>query len=354
MKAKQILAGLAIVALGGLAIFGLLKSRGSGGDETEEKAPTPVVNVQVAALKLMTLHRYLDGYGLVEPMPATADAPAADAPLAPATAGVVARVNVVEGQHVEKGDVLVQLNSGGVTLDYAQQELQRQKTLYAQHNTSLHNLQNAEAQLALLQVLSPLSGTVARINAKPGAAVDLNTVLVEVIDLSRLAVRANLPSADAAELKAGQEMQVASDPPTTARLSFISPTVDTNNGTVLARAQLPADSGLHPGQFVALRIVTGVHTNCLAAPAESVVTDVKGSSVIAVVNGTEANQSPVRTGFRENGWVEINGAGLQPGQSVVTVGAYGLPAKTKIQVSDGAEGTNAPAQAPQAGSSPEK
>ena len=118
----------------------------------------------------------------------------------------------------------------------------------------------------------------------------------------------------------------------TATLSFVSPAVDTNNGTVLARALLPADSGLRPGQFVPLQIVTAVHTNCLAAPDESVVTDESGHSVIALVKGDEAAQTPVQTGLRENGWVEIEGAGLKEGDSVVTVGAYGLPEKTKIQV----------------------
>ncbi len=92
----------------------------------------------------MTLHRYVTGYGTVEAAPATADQPAAGAQLAAPSAGIVARVNVVEGQHVEKGDVLVELNSGTATADYAEQEVERQKKLYAQQNTSLKNLQDAE------------------------------------------------------------------------------------------------------------------------------------------------------------------------------------------------------------------
>ncbi len=57
-----------------------------------------------------------------------------------------------------------------------------------------------------------------------------------------------------------------------------------------------------------------------------------GQSVISLVKGDEAAQTPVQTGFRENGWVEVEGTGLKEGDSVVTVGAYGLPEKTKIQV----------------------
>jgi len=120
----------------------------------------------------------------------------------------------------------------------------------------------------------------------------------------------------------------------TATLSFVSPAVDADNGTILTRAVLPADSGLRPGQFVQLKIITAVHTHCLAAPAESVVTDINGQNVIALVNGDAALQTPVQTGFRENGWVEITGAGLKEGDSLVTVGAYGLPEKTKIRVAN--------------------
>lgn len=332
MKLKQILIGLVLLGAAGAGVWLLLKPQSAAPASDDEQAPQTMVTVQTGTLQRMTLHQYLNGYGTITPMPATATAPAADAPLASPVAGVVAKINMAEGQQVQKGDLLVELNSGGLTLSYAREELERQKKLYAEHNTALRTLQNAEAQLALLQVIAPLSGTVAHVNARPGAAVDLNTVLAEVIDLSRLSLRAEVPVSDAADLKTGQEVEVLSQPAVHTQLTYVSPTVETNNGTILARALLPADSGLHPGQFVGFRIVTGVHTNCLAAPAESVVTDIDGQSVIGVVLGKEATQIPVETGFRENGWVEIKGQDLKEGDAVVTVGAYGLPKKTPVQV----------------------
>jgi len=297
-------------------------------DETAaDEATLTVVSVQTGALKLVTLHRYVQGYGMVEPAPATAEQPAAGAQLAAPSAGVVTKVNVVEGQQVTKGDVLVELNSQA-----AEQEVERQKQLYAQQNTSLKNLQNAETQLALLRVTAPLSGTVARVNVKPGQAVDLTTVVAEVMDLNRLAVSAEIPAAEASDLKSGNPVEVLTEPPVTTELSFVSPNVDKNNGTILVRALLPAGGALRPGQFVPLRIVTAVHTNSLAAPSESVVTDESGKSVIALVKGDEATQTPVQTGLRENGWIEIAAPELKAGDAVVTVGAYGLPQKTKIRV----------------------
>jgi len=327
MSQKHVIAGIAVVLVAGLGVFALVKSRGAAAAAGEDEATPTIVTVQTGALKLATLHRYVPGYGMVEPAPATAEQPAAGAQLAAPSAGVVTKVNVIEGQPVAKGDVLVELNSQA-----AAQEAERQKKLYAQQNTSLKNLQEAEAQLALLRVTAPLSGTVVRVNVKPGQAVDLTTVVAEVMDLNRLAVTAEIPAAEANDLQAGNPVEVLTEPPVTAELSSVSLDVDKNNDTVLVRALLPAGGALRPGQFVSLRIETAVHTNCLAAPGESVVTDADGKSVIALVKGDEAAQTPVQTGLRENGWVEVAAPELKAGDTVVTVGAYGLPEKTKIHV----------------------
>lgn len=296
----------------------------------EEKV-TPEVSVQVGKITTATLHGYIQGFGTVEPAPATADLPAAGAQLAAPSAGVVTKVNVVEGQQVTKGDVLVELNSQA-----AEQEVERQKKLYAQQNTSLKNLEDAEAQLALLRITAPLSGTVARLNVRPGQAVDLTTMVAEVMDLNRLAVSAEIPAAEADDLKVDEEIQVLAKPPVTATISFVSPNVDKNNDTVLIRALLPAGSRLRPGQFFALRVVTAIHTNCLAVPVESVLTDEAGKSFVALVKGEQAAQLPVQSGLRENGLVEIAAPEIKAGDTVVTVGAYGLPDQTKIRIQNSA------------------
>ena len=112
-----------MIACAGLAIFALTKWHKLPAATTEErrrKMYVPVVTVQTSMLKRMTLHRYVDGYGTVEPAPATADQPAAGGPLSAPSAGVVAKVNVCRGQEVKEGDVLVELNSGTTTFSYAQ------------------------------------------------------------------------------------------------------------------------------------------------------------------------------------------------------------------------------------------
>lgn len=343
-RIKIIIGGVMVlgIAAGIFAFFkmGGFSSSGSGDDDDDESAPanvTNIVSVQVAALTNVTLHRYVDGYGTVGAAPAMANQPAGGGTLAAPTAGVVSKINVVAGQQVKKGDVLAELDSATASFEYAQAEVRRQKDLFSQQNTSLKNLQDAEAQVKSLEVVALVSGTVTSVNVQPGQAVDSTTIVAEVIDLKRLAVSVKVPAVQAADLQAGQEVSVQTDPPVTTSLSFVSLAVNADDGTVTAWAALPSDSPLRPGQFIQLRIVTAVHTNTLAAPSESVVTDDDGNSTVALVNGNEADQTPVQPGIREDDWVEITATNLNAGNRVVTVGAYGLADKTQIKIQASAD-----------------
>ncbi|HEY1662302.1 MAG TPA: efflux RND transporter periplasmic adaptor subunit [Verrucomicrobiae bacterium] len=351
MKPKSIFIGGVIIACLALGIFAFVKLLGGSApaadDQSGDDNVQTIIPVQVGQLKRVTLHRYVTGYGTVEPAPATENSSSGGGPLATPGAGIIAKINVVAGQPVKRGDVLVELNSAGATFDYAQAEVERQKQLMAQQNTSLKNVEDAAAQLASLEVIAPVDGTVTRLDVTPGQAVDVNTVVAEVVDLTRLAVKLKIPASQAVDLKTGEDVQVGEDPQSTlASLSFVSPAVDAGDGTVSAWAALPADSGWRPGQFAPVKIITLVETNALAAPAESVVTDNDGHSVISSVSKDIATQWPVTTGLREGDWVEVAGTNLEEDASVVTVGAYGLPAQTKISIvrpADDTSATNSPA-----------
>lgn len=317
------------------------KSGGSSDDDSGGGQVQTLVTVQIGQLSRATLHTYVSGYGAVQPSPATASAGAATARVAPPQSGVVLRVHVVEGQHVKQGDPLVDLDdrAAEVAVKYAAETAARQRTLYAEHNTSLKALQDAEAalgtakaQLALVHLTAPLTGTVTRLNVRPGEAVDGTTVLAEITDLSRLVVSVEIPSGDAGSVEPGDPLEILGEKRVRTKVDYVSPAIDPTNGTVTVWAALPADAGLRSGTVVELRITTGTHADVLAAPAASVVTNEDGADVIAVVNRDQATQVPVKVGYRDDGLVEVSGNALKAGDSVVTVGAYGLPAKTQVQI----------------------
>jgi membrane fusion protein, multidrug efflux system len=331
---------LVLVAFVAVVWFAWLKP--AGDDETEMEPATEVA-VHVGKITRATLRAYVTAYGMVAPEPA-GEGPAASASVAPFVAGVVAAVSCIEGQRVAKGDVLFQLDSraADVAVTFAERTVERQRQLIKIQGTSEKALQDAEQQLdaarvqqALLRVQAPLAGTVTRVNVKPGEAVDLTTVMATVVDLDRLVVSANVPSAELGDLELGQPVEVFSDEgasPVAGSLEFVGPQVDVQTGTAPVRAKLPQGSSLRPGQFVTIRIVSAEHADSLAVPIESVVKDEDGASVIAIVDGDTARQTPVKTGLRDDGLIEVEADGLQADMTVVTEGAYGLPKETKVRV----------------------
>ena len=313
------------------------------GPKSEPPETNPPVEVPVHVGKIMraTLRAYVTAYGTVEAEPA-GQRPAASAHVAPAVPGVVAEVKCAEGQHLNKGDVLFLIDSraADIAVDFAQKTLERQRKLIQVEGASAKTLQDAEqalaaakAQQALLQVQSPLSGVVTKVNTRAGEAADLTTVMAEVVDLDRLVVSVNVSSADLAAVKVGQPAELVSADSTNVLntpVIYSSPDVDPKTGSGLVRVGVPPDSKLRPGQFVKLRIVTAEHQNCLAVPATSVAKSPNGRTFIATVEGEKAVRTLVKVGLRDGDQVEVAGDGdveekaVVADGTVVTEGAYSI------------------------------
>ena len=323
----------------------------------EEKIVTEVA-VQVGKVIRTDLHARVEAYGMVETEPAKGGHPGGGARLAAPAAGIVLAVPDTEGQNVKAGDIVLRLDDRMAkaamekaqhALAFAQQVAARQDRLKAIDGTSERVIQEAQQQvaaaqsevasaraaLAQVQLASPLDGVVAQINVSPGQAVDPNMVVAVIVDLNRLVATASVPAAEAALLKQGQPAELfiasADQPAATGSVSFVSPSVDPKTGAALVRVALPKDSGLRPGQFVRLRIVSEERPGRLAVPRESVVKAEEGQ-VIFVVTRDNAVQKAVKTGVRDGNLVEVEADGLKEGDTIVTVGAYGLPKETKIKV----------------------
>ena len=326
--------------------------RGDSGDENI----APDVAVHVVPVVRGTVHRYVTAYGTVEPEPAGEGRPAAGAVISPYQAGVLAAVNVVEGQRVDRGAILFRLDSrladvavqkARQEVDFADQAYRRQQELLRSEVTSQRaveeakqrldgarsDLAAAEAGLAHMNIASPVSGAVVRIEARVGQAVDPSSVLASVIDVNRLVVSADVASREVAGLKPGQRVFLGSDT-TEARGSvrLVGRDIDARNDTYRVLIAVPAGAGLTPGGFVQVRIVAEERRNVLVVPVESVVTRPGEGSWLMVAHGDSAVRTPVTAGLKDHGLVEVSGQGLAEGLTVVTTEAYSLPAATKIRI----------------------
>ena len=357
------LVALAVVA----AIVWIVRRPSAAAESDETKAQPTEVAVKLGKIRRATLHAYVTGFGVVEPEPATAGAPPASAKIGSPVAGLVAESRAVDGQRVMKGAVLFQLDSRVADVqvekarqaaDFAERAFERQKRLLdvdatsqkiyqeaeAQARAARDEVANAQAQRALLTIHAPITGTVTRVLAKPGDAIDGSTVLAEMVDLERLVISAKIRSADIGVVRRGQRVEAAPGRPdapdqvaaptgtVSATVSYIGPAVDPATDTVLVRASLPRVSTLRPGQFVTARILYEEHRDRLAAPIDAVVSDADGKGAfIAIVNGNAATKTPVQVGIKENGLAEVASPDLHEGTAIVASGAYGLPDTTRIK-----------------------
>jgi membrane fusion protein (multidrug efflux system) len=353
MTKRRTLAGV-IILMAALAVIIYLTVIRPGANEVKEETLTDVA-VRVGKIIRTTLHRYVMGYGSVEPEPAADGKPPAAASIASPVSGLLVQINCTEGSHVSQGETLFRLDSrlaevavlkAQKELQFAEQTFERQKNLLTADGTSQKSYQEAElqlnaarsglsaaqTQLALLQITSPLTGTLVRLNATLGQSVESNTVLAEVVDMNRLVAAARVPSREASLLKPGQPVELGTGEKTIGTLSFVGKDIDPMTDTVLVRAFLPVQAGFRPGQFLNIRIICEEHRDCLAVPEESLVSSEEEGSWIMIVRGDKAVRQPVIDGFRERGLVEVSGEGLAEGMIIVTTDAYSLPPETRIHI----------------------
>jgi RND family efflux transporter MFP subunit len=339
---------VAMVALGGCS---------GATPEEGEKAETEVA-VEVGTVTKADLRARVEAYGMVEPEPAKAGQPGGGAKLAAPIAGIVVAMHVVEGQKVKAGDVVVELDDriAQAAIEKAQHTLEFSQQVAARLNrlsisgaistqakqeadqrlgTARAELASALAAIAQVRLASPLDGVVSRVNVLPGQTVDLNTVVAEIVDLRRLVATVAVPADEAMQVKAGQTAEIFADnakkPAATGSVAFVSPSVDIKNNAAPVRLTLPEDSGLRPGQFVRARIVTEERTGRLVVPRESIV-KVDDEPVLFVVADDKAVQMPVKIGLRDGDMIEVEADGLKEGDTIVTIGAYGLPKETKVKI----------------------
>ncbi|MGR9108938.1 MAG: efflux RND transporter periplasmic adaptor subunit [Gammaproteobacteria bacterium] len=357
-KPFRVVTGLLIIGLV-LAAAMFFVRRPASSAEAADPVPTDVA-VSLGKIQRMTLRAFVTAYGTAEAEPARDGKPPASASVAAQSAGLVTEALCEEGRKVERGQVLfrldhrladVQIKKARTVLKLAEENLALKLPLSKSGNVSQKLLQEARQQLdaarqdlalaetqsALLQVNAPLSGTIVKVNVRPGEAVGTNAVLAELVDLDRLVANVAVPGVEVPRLRYGQAARLAAAieaqsagagalPEVSGSVSFIGLQVDPKTATVPVRVALPPNSGLRPGQFVQTRITV---TERLAVPTESAVS-LAGESAIYVIRSDRAIRNPVRLGIRDGDFIEVEGDGLEAGMALVTEGAWGLPDGSRI------------------------
>ncbi len=335
------LAGLASVACG--------KKKGA----SDEAATHPVVGVRTVVVQPQVFTETLGAIGTVAPRAghvATLSAPAA---------GRVGRIFVTTGQTVQAGKVLIELDqapfesalqSANAALAAAERANERAQRLAQEGIVPRKEAEQTAAEVARaradavaarrteqLSILrSPIAGVVTRMSATLGASVDPAQPLVEISDPSALDVLLSVTPTDAARVRAGAKVALSAgqsgsgEPLGVGTVVDVSGTVDSMTRSVAIRVQAPTTRRpLRIGETVFGAISIGTRATAIVIPAEALVPEGDQFKVFVVDAAGIAHERDVTVGGRSGAGVEIR-SGLQPGERIVTYGAYGVQDSAKV------------------------
>jgi len=338
-----------VFAAAALVLLGCGGKKG-GDDEAAAKA---VVSAQTVVVQPQAFTEVVGAIGTVVARAghvATLSAPAA---------GRVGRVLVTTGQHVRAGETLVEMDqapfrasaqSAEAALSAAERAYERQQRLAQEGIVPRKDAEQAAADVArarseaeaarraeqLSTLRSPISGVVTRMAATLGASVDPAQPLVEISDPTSLDVLLGVTPTDAARIRPGTKATLSAgesasgEPLGVGSVVDVSGTVDTATRSVAVRVRAPATRRpLRIGETVFGRIQTGTRPSAIVIPPEALVPEGDEFKVFVVDAQSIAHEREVKVGGRSAAGVEIV-EGLEPGERIVTYGAYGVQDSAKI------------------------
>jgi cobalt-zinc-cadmium efflux system membrane fusion protein len=204
--------------------------------------------------------------------------------------------------------------------------------------TALENRPLGQGISAETIVSSPIDGVV--IQRTIGAGQNLGSVTnggstpaFQVSDLSTVWLVGDLREVDSPQAKIGQPIEVRvtalPDRVFTAKVDYVSPTVDPVTRRVMVRAAIAnTDGALKPEMFASFSLITGAESDAVGVPEEAVIYEGDTARVWVARSGGLLELRNIHTGETQNGLVEVT-AGLAPNDRVVTSGALFIDRASK-------------------------
>ena len=269
--------------------------------------------------------------------------------------GILLKRLYEEGSTVQAGQPLFQIDpeSFKISLEEAQarakqtaREAERLKLLYSKQAVSRKEfddatsvneiaqatLKTAQLNLTWTTVTAPVSGISGRSLRSEGNLIS-NTgdagLLTSIYQINPIWVRFGLSSSDTAQLPSGrldpkQNTGVELLLPNghvyaeSGKINFQSSFIDPKLGTQQMRAEFPnPQSEILPGQFLRIRITTGMQENVFLVPQAAVIQSERGFMVWTVGPDNKVVPTPIKVGkWSGKNWIVLSG--LKAGDRVVT------------------------------------
>lgn len=294
--------------------------------------------------------------------------------------GRCVEVLVDEGDTVEKGQVLGELDKRDALAQLQQIEIQvrqtrsdyeRAKQLFESgfiapaefenarfaHENALATERIRRLQLENLTITAPIHGVITRRNIQPGMLVSSGMPAFEVVDPDSFILNIDVDERELSRLRVGQVARAAVDALDSeefeATVTRINPSVDPTTGTVKVRLEMAPEvrAKLREAAFARVRLVLETHENALLVPKDAIIEENIRQYVFVVEQqpteaspaesgtGSAAREEPrhvarrveVEVGLEDSDFAEIL-SGIDEDALVVTLGQKSLKPDAEIKV----------------------
>ena len=348
--------------------------------------PPPGITITTATAQKGSIGVYLDAIGTVTPV--------YTASITSEVTGLVVAVHFKEGQRVQKGDPLVDIDprpyratlmqaQGSLDRDenvlaQAQMDLDRYRAAWARNGIAKQTLDDQEklvlqdqgtvkndqgtvqydqVQLDFCHITAPISGRVGLRLVDPGNVVqsDGTVTLAVITQLEPITVIFTIPEDSLGQvesrLRKGATLTVdaydrtAQKKIASGKLLTLDNQIDTTTGTVKGRSLFSnKDDALFPNQFVNTRLLVNTLQGVTLIPSSAIQQNGQVSFVYVIQNNV-AHMRSVKTGVTDGGKTQVDS--INPGDVVANSSFDKLQDNSAVAVSNkpvpaSASGTNAP------------
>ena len=294
--------------------------------------------------------------------------------------GLVSEMSIDSGRHVNKGEVLVrldtkqeraQLAAAEAQRDLARLDLDRQKGMLAnsvipqstfdqaaaQYKSAEAHVGEIAASIERKTIRAPFSGTLGIRQVNLGQYLAGGAPIVSLQSLQPVYVDFSVPQQQIGLVKRGARVEVTSDAlagTEVGTITAIDSVIDQSTRNARVQATFANLQGrLRPGMFVQAQLAKGAQENLVTVPTSAISYAPFGDSVFIVedMKGPDgkpykgARQQFVKLGPSRGDQVAVL-TGVKPGDEVVTSGVFKLRPGAAIQVNNSVMPSNAAAPKP--------
>lgn len=348
---KKMKLTISLLAMAAIIIAVLFMNRASRSSQLETGFTTDKVTVSVEEAREEILSDALSIVGTIQSNN--------DVVVISETQGRTLKVFIKTGDFVHEGSVIAQVDdelkkaaymTARVSFEKAKKDMERMEALFKEKNISDSDLEGARLQAAAAEaqfiaaqrtlndtkIKAPISGIVADKFINPGTMVAPGSPVANIIDISKLKVRVNVPERDAFRLKTGEEVTLRTDvyPGTElhGKIESIGSKAD-NAHTYPVEIIIPNSlrNPLKAGMFAEVNFSgSSSGRKALTIPRIAIITSIKNPKIYVVENGT-AKLRDIVAGREVNRKIEVLG-GLRSGEQVVVSGQNNLMDNAKVTI----------------------